>query len=395
MSFTKAVGMTLRASVAHPWAAPGMDEVLGRARRHHLRGLAQASAFHGIIGYVDRALAASAAHDRVPDDERTRLREAATQLASRHAAIVDNLRQLAVVFDVLQVPWLVVKGPVLAASAHEAPALRMYEDLDVVVPAADFGDVLGALEQGGAAVLGGDWTARTQARAGEVPVRLPSGVLVDLHWHLINTGTIRDHFRVPMAELFARRVHVDVDGVAVPTLAPADALAHVALHTVLSGSHRLIWIKDVERLLARHGQDVVDTAAATLTSWGGELVMADVMARTARTVGLPPGLHWPPPAVRTARAWLGMAAAADRLSPVERQDGGPSVLRMVSRAVRADAPRSARLLAGKVRARVVEAIPRTPGEPSPSASEPEARRPRARYLDEVVQADAVDRDGAP
>lgn len=362
MSFSRGVGSVLRAAVAIPSRSPGMDDVLGRTRREHLRGLARAAAFHGIVGYVDRGVEASSARHRVPMGERRRMREATTALVARHAAIIDNLRQIDRLFGTLRVPWLVVKGPVLVTSAHGAAELRAYEDLDVVVPADSLGDVLEVLEHSGAAVLGGDWQARVRACAGEVPVRLPSGLLVDLHWHLINAGTIRDHFSVPMADLFERRTSVDVGGVAVPTLDPADTLAHVVLHTVLSGSHRLIWLKDVERLVARHGQDVVDLAAARLAGWGGGLVMADAMGRTARTVGLPPDIDLPRTSNRAARAWLGMAATAERLSTVERQDGSPSILRMVSRAVREDFPSSVRVLAGKAWKRATATIRRPSGD---------------------------------
>lgn len=390
MSFNRAVGNVLRAAVGN---APGVDDILGRTRRGQLRGLARAAAFHGIVGYVDRAVAASSARERVPIGERTQMREATTALVDRHAAIVDNLRQIGVLFDTVQVPWLVVKGPVLAVSAHGAPELRVYEDLDVVVPTDSFGDVLEALEQAGAAVLAGDWQARLRARAGEVPVRLPSGLLVDLHWHLINSGATRDHFRVQMADLFERRTHVDVGGVAVPALDPADALAHVALHTVLSGSHRLVWFKDLERLVARHGQEVLDTATVRLAGWGGAIAMADAMQRTERTVGLPPGIQVSRAVNRAPRAWSTVAAVAERLSPVERQDGTPSILRMVSRAVRQDAPSSARVLAGKAWGRATATVSRTSGEHVLPAAETEASAARVEYLAEVMRGSTLDEDG--
>lgn len=347
MSFSRDVGSMLRAAVS-TLHGPDPDEVLARSSPPRLRGLARAAAFHGIVGYVSRAVEASPVRHRVPARAREELRQATEELVARHAAVVSNLQQLGVVFETLQIPWVVVKGPVLAEPVHGAGELRSYGDLDVLVPAEDFGAALDGFAEGGADVLAGDWRRRWDERAGEVPVRLPSGLLVDVHWHLINTGSVRDHFRIPIDELLRRRTSVIVGGVEVPTLDPADTLAHVALHTILSGSNRLVWIKDMERLVARHGQDVLDEATARAASWHGSVAMADAMGRVARVLGLPPDVRWTPPSDRAVRAWLAVSAGAERLSSVERQDGGASLLRIVSRAVREDGPSSARALAGKV-----------------------------------------------
>lgn len=394
MSFSRAVGQMLRAAVATTPRDLGVDDLLARTRPDRLRGLARAAAFHGIVGYVAEAVEASPARQNLTASERRELRETTDHLVARHAAVVDNLRHLGTVFDTLEIPWVVVKGPVLAEVVHGAGHLRAYGDLDVIVPADGFGDVLDGFEQGGADVLAGSWRRRLDERAGEVPVRLPSGLLVDLHWHLINSGTVRDHYRIPMAELFERRTSVEVGGVEVPTLDPADTLAHVAVHTVLSGSNRLVWIKDMERLVVRYGQDVLDQGAARAASWSGSVAMADLMDRVGRVLGLPPDIHWPRAADPGTRAWLAMSAAAERVSPVERQDGEPSILRIVSRAVREDPSSSARALAGKVLRRGAEMVSGPPEEHAVDGDGSARSAARVQYLVAVARTwdDGADRN---
>lgn len=385
MSLSRDVGAVLRAAVS-TLHGPGPDDVLARTPPDRLRGLARAAAMHGIVGYVSRAVEASSARDRVPTRTRAELRHATEDLVARHEAVVSNLQQLRIVFDTLQVPWVVVKGPVLAEPVHGAGELRTYGDLDVIVPPEHFGAALDGFTDGGADVLAGDWRRRRDERAGEVPVRLPSGLLVDVHWHLINTGSVRDHFRIPIDELLRRRTSVIVGGVEVPTLDPADTLVHVALHTTLSGSNRLVWIKDMERLVARYGQDVLDEATARAAAWGASLAMADAMGRVARVLGLPHDVRWTSPSGRGTRAWLAVSATTERLSPVERQDGGASLLRIVSRAVREDGPSSARALAGKVLRHAAEMIRPAPGGHTVHSDEASSSGYRARYLADVARA---------
>lgn len=159
-----------------PWRAPGQEA--DRQRRAPPEIVA-AARFHGVAGYVHRMLKGGQAQDAGTLAALDGLRLGGLHT---HLRALDDVPRLASAFGQAGVPWLVVKGPALA-ELHGAPDLRAYSDLDVLVPSAAFGDALAALESAGAAVLARNWWHRLDVLAGEVPLSMRSGTLVDLHWH--------------------------------------------------------------------------------------------------------------------------------------------------------------------------------------------------------------------
>lgn len=295
-----------------------------------IEGLTAAAHFHGVAGYVYRMLS------RVEGLDREALRDLEALRAGglhTHLRGVSDLPLLVEALGGAGIPWLVVKGPVLA-ELHGAPDLRAYSDLDLVVPAAAFGDALGALEHAGARVLARNWWHRLDVLAGEVPLVLPSGTAVDLHWHLLNDRALRRSFTLRMPAMLDRARPVEVLGRSVQTLDPVDTLLHLALHTAMSGGNRLVWLKDVERILLA-SSPVPAEAVLRARDARLELVTATILDRIAATLGtrVPPDLH---DGLRASPVWRAVSAVGRRLPPPERAAPGGSVDRLVSRATRAD-----------------------------------------------------------
>src|SRR5690606_16954022 len=114
------------------------------AARHgpRLMGLGPSAAFHGIGPYVHDAVA----HEPgVPDSDRKAVKALQGGTALVHLRTMADLSHLRKAFDTASIPWLVIKGPVLAAS-HGGPTHRSYADLDVVVAGGALGDALRVLE---------------------------------------------------------------------------------------------------------------------------------------------------------------------------------------------------------------------------------------------------------
>lgn len=208
---------------------------------------------HRVGGCVHQVLGTSAAADG-PLAVLAAERWAAT---SHHLTTVRTLRAVGRALDDAGVPWLVMKGPVLAAHVYGDPGLRTSGDLDLLVPRSSFAAAVGALEAAGWSLLFRNWPLIWRARAGELPLGDDGGRLVlDLHWHLTFGEYDRRHLALDPAVLFERARTVVVGGMAVPTLDPVDTLLHVAFHAAHSGGDRLVWLKDVERVLAREEPDL-------------------------------------------------------------------------------------------------------------------------------------------
>lgn len=355
MPFSAAVGRVLQAAVR---SVPPDSAELARASGPELVG---AAFHHGVAGYLWRALQAiqSAPREVAPALETARH---ATVVA--HLRTLVDLRALADVLDAETVDWLVVKGPVLAEVFHGSADLRGYGDLDVLVRPQHLPRALAALTATGSEILDRNWELLLREAKGEVHLRLPSGTALDLHWHLLNGRDARTAFGVEVAALFDRAVTVEVDGLAVRTLDAVDTLLYLALHTMLSGAQRLIWVKDLERV-ARHGTIDSGELARRARRWRAELVLAAAAQLVEATLGVPlvDGLPLRPGA--GGRAWLAAAARLERRHPVARADGSGSPYAMMGQALRPTALGGAGVLVRRVARNRLQALrgrelPRTP-----------------------------------
>jgi hypothetical protein len=351
-----------------------------------LEDLAASAHFHGVAGYAHRVL--SRARDATGLESLDELEALRAGGLHTHLRALSDLPLVGDALGGAGVPWLVVKGPVLA-ELHGAPDLRAYSDLDLVVPGEALGEALGALEAAGARVVAANWWHRLDVLAGEVPMVLPSGSAVDLHWHLLNERALRRTFRLVMPALLGRARTVDVHGAAVRTLDDVDTLLHLALHTAMSGANRLVWLKDVERILLARSPDSSEVVARAHEARLG-LVVATILDRVGTTLGtqVPPGLR---AGVGASPAWRVLAAVARRLPPPERARPGGSVDRLVSRATRRDLRTSAGELGRRAAHRVLSARRTIAERRAPRDGGAEAAAGRRAFLTAVERASTTTR----
>lgn len=281
------LGRALRLSlVEHDWDRPllGLNDLLRGSR---LDRLVELASMHGVTNSLFLSLRGCPDVDpEAVDLLRARYQKGLARLLRTGAEI----ESLAGAMADAEIPWLLFKGPVLAGSVYARPDLRSWGDLDLLVAPQRFRQALEVLAAHGSAVLDTDWSMITRERRSQLHLRLPLGSVADLHWHLFNRRFVRDSFAVDTDAILDRAVSTSVEGVAVPTLDPADALVHLCLHAAMSGGNRLRWIKDIER------------SAAAQPDWGQVVVRAREW-RAGRPVGL---------MLRRARDVLG-AAVPDEL----------------------------------------------------------------------------------
>jgi hypothetical protein len=369
MALPAGVARVLRASLLPTGARDEAERVVAAQRPQDLRGLGEAARFHGIPAYVH---AATAGLPLVPEDERDHLAGMRRQVVLRHLRTINDLRHLERVLTTAGIPWLVIKGPTLAEPVHGAVELRYYGDLDLLVPGRHLAAAMAALEEAGSEVLDRNWTLIGEQMKGEVHVRLPSGTHLDLHWHLFNDAERRHLFPVDVDGLFARAREVRVSDAPVTTLSLADTVVYVAMHMLHSGGHRLVWLKDVERLLVQPELDPAEVAGRART-WDGELVLTSALRRVELALGTPPHAPTIRSACRPARTWSAAASLAWRRSPAEGEDGEASLGRVVSRSVRGSQGESLRELARRG-LQHLRGGPDSHDEHEPSADDPRSDR---------------------
>lgn len=319
--------LLVRCVTEHDWAtAP--DGVAELATAAGPERVAAAARFHGVTGCVYRSLAPV-----MEPASLTGLAEDRRRSVDRHVRALGDLAAVAPALDRLGVAWVVIKGPVLAEGYYQHPDLRSYKDLDVAVPGPALAAVLGVVEDHGATLLDRNWALLSEIGASELLLRLRHGTLLDLHWHLFNHPAVRQVAKVSPSDLSERARAVPVGSLQVRTLDPVDTLVHVSAHGTLSGGHRLLWLKDVERVVATDRPDW-DEALARARAWGVGPAVGLALARARSVLGaaVPAGV---PEAMAGGRSYLAAGVLADRLAPPARSSGSRSIAQLVSRSARA------------------------------------------------------------
>jgi hypothetical protein len=248
----------------------------------------------------------------------------------RHLTAVGDLEWLAGILEHLGVPWLVMKGPVLADVLWPRPDMREYYDLDVLVARRHFGAVIEGLVDGGAQLVDRNWPLIYRQLRGELTLLLPFGTPLDLHWDLMNDRSLRRVMPLRSDDLLSRARPVPIGNLTLPTFDPVDTLLTVAVHAAHAGATRLVWLKDVERAAAASAVDWEEVDRRARQS-GLNLALTVVLGRACRALGT----HAPTPGWRPEPGVVPLLARlTDRLLPVDRSTATGHTGQLLYRSIR-------------------------------------------------------------
>lgn len=202
-----------------------------------------------------------------------------------HVATTDLfLRSLAEIFCDAHIAWLAFKGLVLAERFYPKREWRQSNDVDILVPPADFARAMQVLKSKGFAIvntkLAPDHVLErmTAALAKDVMMKhAKSGVSVEVHRRLFFSRA--EETRVAaMAQTFAPRQSLSPADIPTPALGAGHSL-YLLLHGASSRWFRLKWLVDLLPLLKS-----MDTAQMTGVADMAERLRAAVTVKA--TLGL-------------------------------------------------------------------------------------------------------------
>ena len=294
------------------------------------------------------------------------LREDRDRALVHHVRVTTSLAAIGSTLGDLR--WAVFKGPVLSESLHPVPGLRSYGDLDLLVAPTDLREAGERLLAAGWHVLASPDDLLNGQVTGEVELGRDGGAVVDLHWSLVLSETLRRRFPVPTEEVLARSTPLMIGPVEVRTFDPADTLVHLCHHAAFSGAVRLLHLLDVDQA-ARRIEDW-DQVARRAASWGAGAQVALVLARAGRVLGTPVPAHLDR-RLGVSRAFGPLTSAVDVAWPVPTVRGEASWPRLVARVARPSAAATAaRAVQNAVLGAVNRARPEAPtGRPEPARRE--------------------------
>jgi hypothetical protein len=235
----------------------------------------------------------------------------------RNRALACELVRLMALLKAGGVEPLALKGPALAMAAYGDVAMRQFTDLDLLVRKHEAGRSLEILLSDGYAPRPGYSLADLdRPDAYEIAI-VRAGALteIDLHWRLVPS-----YFPLALdgEELWGRAVPVEIENVALRTLAPADYLLYLCAHGAKHGWQALGGICDLAELI----RTASDTSAQGSTFDWDELSARAARAAALRALELgmmlahelldaevPPGVleaaRREPAVVRAARSFIG------------------------------------------------------------------------------------------
>lgn len=182
---------------------------------------------------------------------------------------------------VVDVPFLVIKGPVLS-TWYPVGEVRDFGDLDVLVRPNHFEQAFESLEQLGCRCAATNWHGFVEQEVAEVPLTLGPTV-VDLHWDLVARGRTRRDIRIGAERMFDHAIVDTVSGLEIRTPDPCDTLVHVAVHAGLEGGRRLREMIDLYQIVAS-GRVDPDGVARRAESYGAARLCAVTLQRCGRVL---------------------------------------------------------------------------------------------------------------
>lgn len=156
-----------------------------RARPDALDGLAAVAVDGGLSVVLLRALADSALAREISVERQRALTRCCEHQATRYAVLQEGLARIATVFNSAGLPFMLLKGPYLAARFYGDLQHREFVDLDLLVRHADRRRAFRILEEAGYArrsrVLGSEVLTAFFVNGFDF---VADGVNLDLHWSL-------------------------------------------------------------------------------------------------------------------------------------------------------------------------------------------------------------------
>ena len=179
---------------------------------------------------------------------------------------------------------LVLKGPSLAHTAYPDPGLRVFGDIDVLVPSDAFDDAIAALTALGCERRWPQLRAGFDRRFGKSATLVsPAGHEIDLH-RTLTVGPFG--LTVDLPGLFETATTFTLGGQRLPTLAPEERFLLACYHAALGNyPPRYVALRDIAQLLLTTDLDL-DRVMALARDWAGEPAVARAVTLTWDTFDL-------------------------------------------------------------------------------------------------------------
>ncbi len=204
-----------------------------------------------------------------PPATQAHLREVLLNNTARNLQLIRHFEMLAGALQGRDVPFMPLKGIYLCTNVYENLGERSLWDIDLIVPRAELGQALAAIEGTGYRPSRPYDLELEIQNYHHVPVYvMAEAPLLEVHWSLLNP---RFQQGLDWGELWERSILARIGGASVRVLAPDDLViylcAHVAYQHMYIGSIRSLY--DIQLVLKVFKERLDwDAIAQRATTWG-------------------------------------------------------------------------------------------------------------------------------
>lgn len=205
---------------------------------------------HGTIPILVNVIQHAPWRSAIPREPLARMELMATATALKNDALLNALGPVVSALARAGIEPIVLKGPALARTLYDDPALRPFTDLDLLCPRHQLPTADAVLRACGYERVPQKPTEQDDFHA---VYRSSHGAkLIELHADLLQLGLPTRS----IASLWHNLEFFTVGGTAAALLAPDQQILHLCVHLHTHGYGRLIWFKDLDLLLRQRGHEV-------------------------------------------------------------------------------------------------------------------------------------------
>ena len=296
----------------------GNDPVAGAPAAFDWPLLLATAARHAVVPAVHRHLARAGDHAAgdVPPAILDALRTRSDENALRNVMLTQRLVELLDGLHAAAIPFIPLKGPVLALMAYGDVTLRQFYDLDLLIARADVPHARDLLRAAGYRALtpleansGADATL-VAADYHQALVSDDDGTMLELHWGLgrADTGARR---RADDGWAWRHAQRLPLLGRTVPALSWEAQLVYLCVHGAKHAWTQLGWIRDVAAVThAAHSLDWAHAARMARDLGAARMLTVGVLLAHDLAGGtVPDRPPWPPGEDRVARELVAIVRA--------------------------------------------------------------------------------------
>jgi len=192
----------------------------------------------------------------VPEPLHTKLQQRGADIARQNLSAVAETARLGAMLDAAGIDWLTFKGLPLGIQAYGTVAIKMANDIDILVPAADAGRTCALMAEAGYMRFSPGPDVSDEQVAAWMLVSKESGwkhpqlgLIVEVHGRLMANSAL-----LPEAAIGAPRRDVEIArGISVPTMGDALLYPYLFAHGAHHAWFRIKWLADVAALLSQEG----------------------------------------------------------------------------------------------------------------------------------------------